>query len=77
MKVFLWWPNGDLTKEMEEYRIVKHLFGATSWQRFDAKVEATVKCNIYVDIMMKLASASEKVVSLASQLRRLLEKGVF
>ena len=27
---FLWWPNGDLTKEMEEYRMVKHLFGATS-----------------------------------------------
>ena len=46
-------------------------------ERFDAKVEATVKCKIYVDIMMKLASASEEVVSLASQLRRLLEKGVF
>ena len=46
-------------------------------ERFDAKVEATVKCNIYVDIMMELASTSEKVVSLASQLRRLLDKGVF
>ena len=23
---FLWWPNGDLTEEMEEYRMVKHLF---------------------------------------------------
>ena len=27
---FMWWPNGDLTKEMKEYRMVKHLFGATS-----------------------------------------------
>ena len=27
---FLWWPNGDLTKEMREYGMVKHLFGATS-----------------------------------------------
>ena len=27
---FLWWPNGDLSGEMEEYRMVKHLFGATS-----------------------------------------------
>ena len=27
---FLWWPNGDLPGEMEEYRMVKHLFGATS-----------------------------------------------
>ena len=27
---FLWLPNGDLTKEMKEYRMAKHLFGATS-----------------------------------------------
>ena len=27
---FLWWPNDDLTKELEEYGMVKHLFGATS-----------------------------------------------
>ena len=27
---FLWWPDGDLQKEPEEYRMVKHLFGATS-----------------------------------------------
>ena len=27
---FLWWPNTDLSKELEEYRMVKHLFGATS-----------------------------------------------
>ena len=24
------WPNGDLFRELEEYRMVKHLFGATS-----------------------------------------------
>ncbi|XP_068756283.1 uncharacterized protein [Montipora capricornis] len=27
---FLCWPNGDLSQELEEYRMVKHLFGATS-----------------------------------------------
>ena len=27
---FLWWPNGDLNEEPQEYRMVKHLFGATS-----------------------------------------------
>ena len=27
---FLWWHDGDLGKEPEEYRRVKHLFGATS-----------------------------------------------
>ena len=27
---FLRWPNGDSSGEVEEYRMVKHLFGATS-----------------------------------------------
>ena len=59
LKRFVWWPNRDLAKEMQEYRMVKHLFGATSspsvanfyprktpqlnQEGFDAKVEATVK----------------------------------
>ena len=42
---------------------------------FDAKVKATVRRNIYVDVMMKLASAREKAVSLVSQLQRPLKKG--
>ena len=27
---FSWWPGGDLSAELTEYRMVKHLFGATS-----------------------------------------------
>lgn len=27
---FLWWPGGDLSTELVEYRMVKHIFGATS-----------------------------------------------
>lgn len=27
---FLWWPNSDTRKDREEYRMVVHLFGATS-----------------------------------------------
>ena len=58
-KRFVWWPSRDLAKEMQEYRMVKHLFSATSLpsvanfcprktaqlnqEGFDAKVEATVK----------------------------------
>lgn len=26
---FLWWPEGDLNKPIEEYRMTVHLFGAT------------------------------------------------
>ena len=73
--------------------MVKHLFGAISspsvpnfclrktaqlnQEGFDAKVEATMKRNIYVDVMMKLASARERAVSWASQLCRLFEKDGF
>ena len=27
---FLWWPKGDFTKKLEEYRMTVHLFGAVS-----------------------------------------------
>ena len=27
---FLWWPNGDLNQEVEEYQMAVHLFGTTS-----------------------------------------------
>ena len=73
--------------------MVKHLSGAISspsvpncclrktaqlnQEGFDAKVEATMKRNIYVDVMMKLASARERAVSWVSQLRRLFEKDGF
>ena len=84
---FLWRPNGDLTKKREEYGMVKHLFGATSspsvanfclrttaqlhQEEFDAEVLETVKR------MMKSTGTTEKAVGLASQLRKLLEKGGF
>jgi len=27
---FLWWPDGDLESELEEYQMVVHFFGAAS-----------------------------------------------
>lgn len=27
---FLWWPNGNLDGELEEFKMVAHIFGATS-----------------------------------------------
>ena len=32
LKKFVWWLNRDLVKKMREYRMGKHLFGATSSQ---------------------------------------------
>lgn len=34
---FLWWPTGDFSQNIEEYRKLVHLFGATSspiWANF-------------------------------------------
>ena len=81
---FLWWPNGDLTKEMEEYRMVKHLFGdksSPSVANFCLRKTAqlyveTVKRNMYVDIV-KSTSTTENAAGLASQLCKLLERGGF
>ncbi|PFX11928.1 hypothetical protein AWC38_SpisGene24191 [Stylophora pistillata] len=90
---FLCWPNEDLTKEMKEYPMVTHLFGATSspsvanfylrktaqsyQEDFYKEVIETVNRNMYVDDMMKSTSTTGKAISLASQLRTLLEKGGF
>lgn len=62
---FLWWPEGDLQKEPEKYRMVKHLFGVTSSpscanfclqktassyrEEFDPDRIQTVMINMYVD----------------------------
>ena len=73
--------------------MVKQLFGATSkpsvanfclrktaqlhQEEFNEEVIGTVNRNMYVDDMMKSTSTTKKAISLASQLRTLLEKGGF
>ena len=90
---FLWWPNADLSKELEEYRMVKHLFGATSspsvtnfclWKtaelnckEFDDVTTDTVKRNMYVDDLLKSTETTEKAIRLVRQLRELLQRGGF
>ena len=90
---FFWWPNADLAGEMEEYRIVRHLFGATSspsvanfclrktaddhQDEFDPKVLDTIKRNMYVDDMMKSVKNSCEATTLVEQSRELLAKGGF
>jgi len=62
---FLWWPNGDVTKDLVEHRMTVHLFGAVSspscasyalrksaddhQSEFAANVCQAVKENFYVD----------------------------
>ena len=90
---FLWWPNADLSKELEEYRMIKHLFGATSspsvanfclrktaelnCKEFDDVTTETVKRNMYVDDLLKSTKTTEKAIRLVRQLRELLQRGGF
>ena len=90
---FLWWPDGDLQKEPEEYHMVKHLFGATSspscanfclqktvstyQEEFDPDTIQTVMQNMYVDDLMKSVSSPETAIKLSTQLQELLMKGGF
>ena len=63
--VFLWWNDGNLAKEVQEYQMLVHLFGAISSSDsancalrrtatdnkhcFPGDVINTVKRNLYVD----------------------------
>ena len=90
---FLWWENNDLEEVPTEYRMVKHVFGATSssscanvcqketasnyGEAFDKEVPETVDKNMYVDDLMKSVNSTERAIILAQQLRELLQKGGF
>ncbi len=90
---FLWWENNDLNGEPVEYRMVKHVFGATSSPscanfclkktastfggEFDKEVSETVDKNMYVDDLMKSVEGADRAILLAKQLRELLQKGGF
>ncbi|TWW61438.1 hypothetical protein D4764_04G0000850 [Takifugu flavidus] len=90
---FLWWPNGDLSAPVKDYRMVVHLFGATSSpsvasyalrrtaedRRGTAAPEAmeTVLRNFYVDYCLKSVATEEEAVALVKSLRYLCAEGGF
>lgn len=90
---FLWWPEGNISKDLVEYRMAVHLFGATSSpscasyalrkcaednrEFFDATVVNTVLHNFYVDDCLKSVSSEEEAVLLFHNLKALLQKGGF
>ena len=90
---FLWWPNGDLTQDVTEYKMVVHLFGATSSpscatfalqrtaqeNRSKSSDEAvdTVLKNFYVDDCLKSVSTETQAITLRKDLTALCAKGGF
>lgn len=89
---FLWWTDGDLTKDPEEYQMLLHLFGATSSPscsnftllktaedegKFNSEVINIVKRHFYVDDCLKSTPTVSSAIPLAQDLRDLLKKGSF
>jgi hypothetical protein len=90
---FLWWPQNDLNVEPQEFRMLVHLFCATSsptcanfalrrtaddiLRDFYTAVLDTVKRNFYVDDCLKSVPDEDEGVSLANGLTTLLARGGF
>lgn len=90
---FLWWPRGDFSKELEEYRMTVHLFGAVSSpscanfamrrnaedhrHEFSPDVVSTVLKNFYVDDCLKSLPSATVAIKHVEELRRLMLRGGF
>ena len=90
---FLWWPDGDLSRQAEEFHMTVHLFGGTSSPScvnfalrktaddnegdFDPETIQTIRRNFYVDDCLKAVKSELSAVKLADQLSRCLAKGGF
>ena len=90
---YLWWPDGDMSKQLSVHRMNVHLFGGT-WSpsccnfalRHTAKDNCsdfhpdtvdTVLRNFYVDDCLKSVSTEEKGIEIARELCSLLARGGF
>lgn len=90
---FLWWPNGSISQELQEYRMEVHLFGTTSSpicasyalrrcaednkNSFDAAVVDTVLHNLYVDDCFRSVASEQEAVILFQDLKAICQTGGF
>ena len=90
---FLWWPGGDISKEVIECRMHTHIFWATSSPAvvtfalhktaadnadlFSSEAVETVKRSFYVDDCLKSLPTVGEAVALATELRELTQQEGF
>ena len=90
---FLWWEDGDLTKELKEYRMTVHLFGATSSpgctnfalksmandfeEEFGASATDFLQSDFYVEDGLKSVPSVEEAVKLIASVKQMCSKGSF
>jgi len=90
---YLWWPNGDRSKNPETYKMNVHLFGGT-WSpsccnfalqqlakdnenHFETVTVNTVLRNFYVDDCLKSVDDENEAIELVRELTDLLSRGGF
>ena len=90
---FLWWSSGDLSQSPEEYKMVVHVFGATSYpictsfcllktadnnqNEFPAGIVRIVRRNFYVDDCLKSLKTPQEAKTVVKELTELLSRGGF
>lgn len=90
---FLWWRDGNVSNELEEYKMVVHIFGATSSPScanfalqqcardnvdgFSTEAISTVLRNFYVDDCLKSVENDKEALKIAHELLALCSKGGF
>ena len=84
---YVWWPDGDISKEMEDYNMCVHIFGGVSSPscsnfddnepQFDKEVADTLKNFFYVDDMLKSFPNSDIAIKLLEDVRNICVGGGF
>ena len=90
---FLWWPEGDISRPLEVYRMKVHLFGAVSSpsianfalkqtgrdhsDQYSNEVFNTIKNSFYVDDCLKSVASTSQAIKLTKGLMEACAQGGF
>ena len=90
---FLWWPNGEMNKEPNEYEMCVHLFGAISspscanfalrqaaidnTSRFGIETADILKKDFYVDDLLKSKDGEEDTIEMLTDVQEICALGGF
>ena len=90
---FLWWKDGDMSKEIIDHEMCVHVFGGVSSgacsncalrrtaieneNKFDKDAAETLKNNFYVDEILKSVENEDKAITLMKDVKLMCQEGGF
>ena len=90
---FLWWEDGEVTREPEEYRMAVHLLGATSLlgcanfalkstpndyeREFSVATTDCLRNDFYIDYSLKSVLSIDEALTLISDVKQMCKSGGF